>query len=586
MAAVLKVLTFVPVLVLLYYSDLPSWYQFLESQHLLFFLAGALTLLGYGIFLKRKILSCYLETPRMSFLWGFALLFASILLYLIGTFYFDRVTFHIESLVVLCLSYSFLRIDRNVSRQLISLAAIIALTVSLPLVSDVIGETYSVFFVTLLNLGLFAFYVDTNLQSVVLPTAMTGLEIVTWFFGPGFPGSAYLIFGIPAIVAIPMIFSSPRERFQLPSAVFPSCTHDQQGVNTQGFCLACGRKIRAGQSPSSLNLTGFVVVFVIIAVLLTVQIPFLAVSGGLPRSEVASFSGTTVSGIPVTPPGWFVNVTHVLNEPGDDYAMSQVIAPTYHPERANYTIYYELSSTQSNPPITNSWGYLPGWNQSRLLERVGPLSGSLTTYTSTDATMLVYSGSATMLFLNLPGSNQGGALVPRSLFPNYRVGFTIVRTFQGTNVSEQTTMFMSDVASLFGQSLGAQASDSDWTNYLNQMYETFNSVGTFVATLFTSALIVAGTYYVKSYDSRLDSIVREASDLNSGSWVVYSWMFGKPQSELTAIDISQKMKLENNGSYEPWIIEDILRVLEKNRLVKRVLSVRGRDIILGWKVVP
>lgn len=567
---------------LVYLTSFYGWFQEISgSVQIMVLVVGGLTLVGYGFFLKRKIFAAFLERPKTNFAWGLSTLAVSVSLYLVGTFYAEPSFFGFQSLIFLVISYLSFRLDTRLTKQALPLITILALTLSVPLASVLMGRVVSYIFIAFLMLGLFAFFVDTNPHGLLLPIIGAAFEIATLLAPDSLlvNEGIYLVLSVPISFALPLVLPRLRRQLELPLADSPNCEHRHPVavLDELGFCLMCGTKVRPSRYSTDLSLTGFLVIFVIVLLLLIIQIPLIAISGGQPRSEVAQFSGLKVSPIPVTPLGWFVNSTKVLNESGDSYALNEVIAPIYHPERANYTLYYEISATGSNPTIAESWGPIPGWTETHSLQTLGPLGGTLLTYTSSSTTMIIYEGAATMTFLNPGGS---------SFFATSRVGLSIMRTFQGTNVTNATAIFLNDSQQLFVPSLEQQSIESDWVSYFNEINLMLKSIGTFILTAVTSSLLVFSTYYLKSTDSKRDSLIREASDLDQDSWALYSFLVNDPKIDRTTIEIAELLQSDERKKLGNDVVLDLLQGLEDKRLVKRVLSIRQGDIVLTWRSVP
>src|SRR5215471_8555231 len=116
--ALIKGLTLVPIVVLLYYTDLPGWLSSMYAAHFLALFVGALTLLLLFTGLKRRVLSAYLELGEGNLLLGLFFLAAWVAMYLYGFFSADLLWFHYESLVLLVTGYVMLRLDARVVKTL------------------------------------------------------------------------------------------------------------------------------------------------------------------------------------------------------------------------------------------------------------------------------------------------------------------------------------------------------------------------------------------------------------------------------------------------------------------------------------
>src|SRR5713226_7084222 len=112
--ALIKGLTLVPIVVLLYYTDLPNWLSSLYAAHFLALFVGTLTLLSFYALLKRKVLSAYLELGEGNLVLGLFFLAAWVAIYLYGFFSASLSWFHYESMMLLITGYVMLRLDARI----------------------------------------------------------------------------------------------------------------------------------------------------------------------------------------------------------------------------------------------------------------------------------------------------------------------------------------------------------------------------------------------------------------------------------------------------------------------------------------
>ncbi|MDG6921911.1 MAG: hypothetical protein JRN67_01305, partial [Nitrososphaerota archaeon] len=92
-SSLLKLITLVPVIILLYYSDYAGWFEEFVTERLLGLLVVALTLLCYGVYLKRRVFGAYLNLSSESYLVGVLAIVASAAFFLIGSFFAYRYLF-------------------------------------------------------------------------------------------------------------------------------------------------------------------------------------------------------------------------------------------------------------------------------------------------------------------------------------------------------------------------------------------------------------------------------------------------------------------------------------------------------------
>ena len=574
----MKALTFVPLAAVIYYTEYARWFSYFFASDAAGFIVASFTLFALGVILKRRIITTYLQTSKNNIVLGSIALAVSAGIYIAGTMYsISSPVLPYESLIVFAVAYVLLRSDTRLIRLLWPLFAVLGMAPIAPLLSGPMGVLISGLIVLLGMFGLFDAFLVRSIDNTEENLRLLGLPALILFLGVGYwfaPGEWFLVGIIPIslfLLAAPKI--GPKLRFSTVrlSEICPGHIEDEGS----GFCSICGRKFTFAKNLTQSGLAGLVIAIIVLGILMTIQIPVLTVNGFGVDESTYSYSGIAYQPIPFAPNGWFFNSTEPISSSNvqDSYAFEEVIAPIYHPERANYTIYYELSHVTSNPPITNSWGSKPGWNFSRVLSQFGSLQGSLITYKSPSATMLVFAGTTSGLFL-------GGGI-----FSEYTIGVSIVRAFQGTNVTEDTLIFTNDIQSLFVPSLQDQSSSSSWTIFLYEISGMFNSLASLLAMILTSSIILAGMYYIKASDTNLDSVTRKSSDLDDDSWALYSPLASSPKDERTTLEISKIRSLANHSDIAVEPTGDLLKKLESVHLLMRTLSERGADILLAWKVV-
>lgn len=553
-----------PIAALAYYRDIGGWTSVIESQHLLGFVVAAVTLFVLGLWLKRGSVGAYLEMSEGSNALGIAFLAAAVLAYIYGSWSGFTSWFHFSSLFLLALSYGFFRLDVRFMRLTAPLLAIFAFILPLPFMdSRLQAQPYLWLYIPAAFVVMFSLYARAP-RATILPAVIAGAGAIYWLYPIYLP----LILAPPA----PLALLAPRRLRsveELPGGGSEACAlHGEPGTLVGGFCAMCGRK-RAPIRQAHLGFLGLVMVLLTLYALAVTQVPVLALNGGVPSSTLYSPERVTSSQLPPVPAGWLVNSSTPLTTKGDLYSIKQVYVPGYHPETENYTVYYELSSNTT--VISNSWGAVPGWNESSAATSVLPLQGRIVTYTSPHTVLLVFMGVTHTYFAQ--GLN----------FRPLTVGLSVTRTFRGTSVSNATSQFTNDLQALFAPAFQSEAYSSSWTSYFYRVSQTASEVEGLLAVMLSGGLILWGAYRIELSDSRLDGFITGASDVDDDTYSLLAKQMGAGQSRRTGNEIASLAGVEEGDAQTLYRVHDSLRRLEKRGLVKMTLVERGPDLILAWR---
>lgn len=562
--AVLKVLTLVVVAVLLYYTDPPAWISSLQDSPFLGLFVGGLTLLSYQVIMKRRVLSAYLDIGRGNLVLGLILLFATAATYVSGYYLGDTAWFHFQSLILLVASYICFRFDSRILKTLGLPLLMLGLAFPLPQLLQAIGYDLAIVYILVVAIGFSLLSAGIGLRTVLMSGLVGGLSVV-YLLGPGYWILPYLI-PLGFLLLVP---SALHERKKLNiGGTFGGGTEAHQVED--GFCILCGRKMRSASRPVHFGLVGLVATLVVVYAIFSFQVPTLSYGGVTPVSDIYTRTGVTSTGIPQAPAGWVANSTTSLKTAGDLYSEEIVYVPSYHPETANYTLYFELSNAST--PITNSWSEQPTWNFNGSVPlQVGSLSGHLLTYTSNARVMLLYAGNHQLYF------QDGGN------FPVLLIGMSIVRQFDASSVSEARSTFISDLNTLFVPQLGTYNQQSIWTDFLSKFVYAFQGLQTYLLLGSLSLVIAWGAYRALLYESLQQRFMTETSELNEAEWKKLSRLLGQSKRSRTGFEIARLAGPEGQEARTNETLA-FLRRLEQVGVLRRVITERGSDVLLLWKL--
>jgi hypothetical protein len=597
-ASVIKGFTFIPLAALLYYQDFGNWINYLSSSRADAFFLAAVSVLGFGLLIKRESIWTFAVLPqsRISLYLGCGALGASILTYLGGSYFFLRSVLHFESFLIFLAGYILLRYNLRLLQVILPVIAMIGFSFSaIEILESATRSGVGLFSLDVLTFllvlflcGFFVFYCKNgSLFSSILPSIVFLLSFL------------YVIAPIPKIFVIivlaPFALLGLNKRF-FQGAIFPSsgtlkqsriCSQKHLGKvdsDRDGFCFACGRKLDSlGATPNS-SFFGLVLIVTVVVGLLAIQAPLLLVSGGMPYSASYGYSGVKTAVIPAIPYGWLLNTSIVQSLPGDYYSVEQVYVPSFHPERSNYTVYYELSQGE-RAYISSSWGQIAGWSKTSESPPqgldMGPFTGSLITYESSNETMLVLAGTTKMYFL-----------VKGVGFLDLTVGFSLVRLFRTANASAVTPVFVNDAKSFFLPQFNVQIYYSSWTEFFYKASLAVGALGYYLASALVIFATVLMTYRLKLLDYEYEQKLDEVYSLNEQDWILFSKLAAAPREDRTGFEIAELLSPcfkensnENNMGHDTLerTLNFLLRV-EKMGLVKKVFCEADFTPLLVWRL--
>ena len=563
---VTKVLTLVPLLVAAFYFDFAGFLTFLSSPTQGPILVAALSMVVVGVITKRHIIRVRLEIANASYLWGVLLLALASVSYIEGAYISGGIWLRLFSLYLFTLSYFTFRIGAGFAWGIAPLLTILGLGL-LPFSSLPGYGRVDALVPFCLMMVSFLVFVGWNLKKLILPSAFAVLGLVAWFF-PAIHlsglsiGTFYLI---PAPL-LGLLLQRVRGFTLLRGASRDVCLEHQLLPN--GFCSICGFKEGRPEANDNLGIFGLATTVAVIALLIFSNIPVLMFSGGIPSDANVTASGTSVTSILHTPSGWEVNSsTAVKSNQSSAYAVRQVLVPTFHPERENYTVLYLVGVSNFNQVLPH--GELPGWDRvSNVFTQYGPFQGYLTTYTSGGVTMVDIEGHENLEFIN--GSSFGV----------YTVDVGFLRQFKNTNTVPDTAQFLSDVNTLWVPSLTEDVGRLGWTSFLSTMYSDFLSVYTFLAIFSTAGAVALVAMGARARDDRLDRFLSISIIQPDHRWSYLSTLAQRLRNGATGRELAEACGIWV-PLYSATINKD-LRSLESDHLIKRRLVERGADLVSVW----
>jgi hypothetical protein len=569
---VTKMLTLVPIVVILYYYDLPNFLNALTSAGTLAFFVVAVSLFALGVALKRRILAVRLEVSKPSLIWGLCLLGVATVLYVYGSYTSYAVWYHYESLYVFVIAYVTLRVGTGFVRATAPLLAIFAFSfLPFGLFPDLLHRELLVFLSADLIVVFFLAYVGLRASRMVLPSAILLLGVLGWYGSilmlPFRPAYLDILIPLPLLaLLIPIV-----RRFAMLPRGTPSAPEHDHRLLKNGFCSICGLKRSPARTSENVGLWGLLTVIGVAALLLLTTIPTLALVGGVPNQAFYAPQGFSSALTLQTPPGWQINSTTLYKTNTTDvYGIQHVYVPIYHPETKNYTVYYELSTTAILVPNGPHGQEIPGWNTTSNQDvQFGPFQGHLTIYSASKTVMLAYQGVTIMFFHN--GTNV----------QEYFVGLGFVREFKGTSASAATIQFLADLDALWLPTVNADASYSTWTGFLYTLDQSVLLTVPFLLLISSTIGIGWGVYRAGLSDDRLDGFLTIAS-IQSEEYASYlSRLLRRSHHAGT----SQEVAAESGDPSGPDAehVDSSMRELERTRLVRAFLMEREADIVSVWR---
>ncbi|MCL5068198.1 MAG: hypothetical protein M1368_07590, partial [Thaumarchaeota archaeon] len=176
--AILKALTFLPVIILFYYNDFSMWTNLLTTENLLGFFVAALGIISIGLWLKRKIIGTYVQISETGLRDGLLLVVAAAAVYISGSYIYQYTApFHYESLILLIAGYTALRFDKRLLHTMAPLFAIAGVVFAPSLTESLLGLLISGIYAVLLLIGLFAIFEGTQLRPLLIPATVSVLGL-------------------------------------------------------------------------------------------------------------------------------------------------------------------------------------------------------------------------------------------------------------------------------------------------------------------------------------------------------------------------------------------------------------------------
>ena len=567
-SSLLKLITLVPVIILLYYSDYAGWFEEFVTERLLGLLVVALTLLCYGVYLKRRVFGAYLNLSSESYLVGVLAIVASAAFFLIGSFFAYRYLFHFESLLVLVLAYAYLRFDKRMAQQLAPLLVLPGLVLVDPVISLIAGPVLSAVYLLLLMLGIFALYVELQGYTLIISGIIVTLGLADWF-ASSYSIGPYLIPVVPlslVMLAIPGL----RKKTELTERAPPSCSN-HLFLNRYKYCEVCGRKVDQSGNLKS-GWLGLLVLLLIATSILIPQVPVFSINSGVPTRTEYSFAGVTNSPFLETPVGWLINSSTPLNISQNTYVSHLVYVPSYHPERSNYTVVTAVGSGQLSLG-SGTGGELQGWNITlHQLFSLGQYSGYLTGYVTGNLVMMNFAGFSQAYFLS------------GSKFEYLNLGLSFTRIFKGVQLANASYAFTGDLNSVFLPTLESTGNYVAWTDFLRKAQQSAGVLSPYLGMVSLASMISGIAYSLDLSAYRMDDVLTRASGLDSTDWNLFKALSRLPRRKLTGSEISVLL----GGGVEGGSIipESFMRSLERliaHGFFRERFSARGADVLLTWE---
>lgn len=567
-AVIMKGLTFVPLMLVAYYSAIPTWINYFQSNHVLITLVSGFSLFALGFWVKRRIIGTYAVMSKSNLVLGLFVLAAASILYFITDLFLKSPALTYESLLLFSAGYILARSDWRLIRLLWPLFAILVVVPFSPLIAVVMGSVVSSLVVPLVMFMFFDLYIissvdgtNENLRLLVLPAFIVAFGALYAWLAPG--TLSFLILFIPGsliILWIPKIGSLLQV-----SPVKPRRCEFHRDPTGDGFCISCGHRFSSPKNTVPSGMLGLLLTITILAMLLSVQVPLLGFNGSSVTDNMYSYMGTSSTVIPPTPTGWLINSTVPLSEPGDVYAAKLVYVPISQPETKNYTLYFELSPTTPYL-IQGGWGDIQGWNRTQQPLVLGDFIGNMISYTSSNGFIFIFEGQTQWRFAN--GLN----------FEDLSVGVSFERNFtSGINDSTASSQLIQDIDSLFVPLFNTLAYHSSWDDFLYRASLTLDGLSGLVLIALSAGGILTGMYFMKGSDEKLSGFQTRSSELDDGDWSLVSILL--KNGSLTTPEIESNLTICDSPKKN---LEERLDFLKKTRMIQLKFIERKSEILLGW----
>ncbi|MDG6994402.1 MAG: hypothetical protein JRN52_00650 [Nitrososphaerota archaeon] len=582
--AVIKILTLLPLVALLYYDDFARWETTLVDDHLLGFFVAGLAMLAIGVLFKRNVIETYVEISEARFWPGLYLVIVALAVYIAGSYVSQYTAWlHYESLIVLIAAYLVLRFDKRLLLTLSPLFAIAGVAFVPAVTEGLLGHTISGAYTALLYVGLFALFEGNQLRPLLIPGVTSFLGLVYWlvpkigeFSLYGLPKLSILVLIVPLIPLL-YFFEQFRNTFRPIAERTPLVCESHSSSEDGGtkpffaslFCPNCGRRVHSPDKLSKTTLGSLLFTLGILLALFFVQVPLLTMQASSPYLSQTSYSGLNSIPMAQPPAGWLVNTSSIVRSSNEIYAIEQNIVPSYHPESANYSVYYEISS--SRLPQTELWNPPSNYNVTKSVFSLGPFSGYVYDYSFYGSSMMVFSGTTMMTFLT-----QGH-------FQSADVRLSIVRLYgdAGANTSSSAN-FQSEIDLLFLPVLQTETEYSAWSSYFFSLQSDFLSIDSIVIAIMVMGVLFSSIRFIVRSDAKTDGYLRNVSGLGEDELSFLTRLHKSP-----GIKTFQEIQALLAGGLlvtSSTELRSILGRLEKRKLMNRVLFERDSEVVLGWRL--
>jgi hypothetical protein len=567
--SVLKLLLLLIALLIFYRNDIinlnvSAFGVFLGSG--LGFGLSAVSLIASGLILRRRLFSQLMSVSKRNYLYGTILLVGSISLYVYGSYgSSDSGLFHYESFISFILSYVLLRFETKTA-QALSPLFLMAAFLPIPFSSAVMGFSIALwapFFAATDLIVFYSVYMRFSRSSIVISSTMAALSVFIWFVPVLSPFAVSVLF-----IAVVLGHDRVRRVLGEESKKIVTTCHYHNQASKDGFCYVCGLKI-GNHTRLSWNIGGLVIMLLIVLAVVQVHIPLLALQNGNAQISTLTYFGWQNDTIPTTPTGWLRYYEAPNTVSGDIFSNTEILVPAFHPESKNYTITYEVSSTQ--PVYMSSLKSAPGFNWTSQLYNIGGTQGHIIVGLGPRFNVITFTTSTGLLFVN------------SSDFVTETTGLTIERQFSEGNLTQEMSGFVSDASSILA-SAGAQASGGRWTAWAESVLYALFTAANFVLALLTVGVISLVTYALLWVNRKHLKAIQQSSNLAKTDWALLSLMYMQKKSRAVGGEIA---KFAGPTAYSSEFLERVAKSfasLEHQGLLKGVLLMDRDELRMTWKV--
>lgn len=306
----------------------------------------------------------------------------------------------------------------------------------------------------------------------------------------------------------------------------------------------------------------------IVLIVVQVHIPLLALQNRSAQVSTLTYFGWQNDTIPTTPTGWLRYYEAPNTISGDIFSNTEILVPAFHPESKNYTITYEVSSTQ--PVYMSSLASAPGFNWTSQLYYIGGIQGYMIVGLGPRSNVIAFTTRTDLLF------------VSSSDFVTETTGLTIERQFSTGNLTQEMGGFVSDASSILA-SASVQASAGIWTAWMESVLYALFAAANLVLVLLSVGVISLVTYALLWVNRKHLKAIQQSSNLAKTEWALLSLMYMQKSRAVGGEIAKFAGPIANSSEFLERVAKSFAS-LEHQGLLRGVLVMDGEELRMTWKV--